>query len=104
MGDLGLKIVGLRKTQKIVLAALSLLHIVTNKLRALLYCYVILLKYSFNNNKNNYIVVVFLYTSTALYNCCAACRQVEKVLSVECYYYLYCAIYVPCHQIHFVMC
>jgi hypothetical protein len=25
-------------------------------------------------------------------NCCAACRQVEKVLSAECYY-LYCAIY-----------
>jgi hypothetical protein len=34
MGDLEIKIVGLRKTQKIVLAALSL-HIVTNKLRAL---------------------------------------------------------------------
>jgi hypothetical protein len=36
MGDLGLKIVGLGKTQKIVLAALSL-HIVTNKLRALMW-------------------------------------------------------------------
>jgi hypothetical protein len=29
----------------------------------------------------------------ATYYCCAACRQVEKVLSAECYYYLYCAMY-----------